>query len=534
MAKNSITDYSKTASLNTDIQSVDIDEGCLPSGINNAIRELMADLAAMNDGTVSLTSPSFAAATIAGDLTVDTSTLKVDSTNNRVGIGTSSPTDAQLDVRGTAGVKIGDGTCTLELLGRGDLGYAIVGTDTNHPMLFRTNNTERMRIDSSGNLLVGKTSADNNTNGVILRPSNYATFTNTSSRAIIANRKTSDGDIIEFRKDNTTVGSIGVEGGDNFYITDNNNTGLNMKSGLIIPCNTNGSTRDNAIDLGASGGRFKSLYLSSDLVLGAADGYVFGNTNGVNIRASSGKSTIFDTAGSERMRIDSSGNVLVGTTSNAPTTTAGINLGANNKLHATRSGGTSGYFNRLSSDGGIVEFAKDGTTVGSIGVYEGANDYLIIGDSDTGLLFLDVAGSAILPWGISNNSVEDNSIDLGNSTARFDDIYATNGTIQTSDQNEKQDIEALSEAEQRVAVAAKGLLRKFRWIDSVEEKGDDARIHFGIIAQDLQAAFEAEGLDAGRYAMFINSTWTDEETGEERSRMGVRYNQLLAFIIAAI
>src|SRR5210317_2140753 len=68
MAKNSITDYSKTASLNTDIQSVDIDEGCLPSGINNAIRELMADLAAVNDGTVSLTSPAFAAASLTGDL----------------------------------------------------------------------------------------------------------------------------------------------------------------------------------------------------------------------------------------------------------------------------------------------------------------------------------------------------------------------------------------------------------------------------------------------------------------------------------
>ena len=78
------------------------------------------------------------------------------------------------------------------------------------------------------------------------------------------------------------------------------------------------------------------------------------------------------------------------------------------------------------------------------------------------------------------------------------------------------------------------MLRKWRWIDAVEAKGDDARIHFGIIAQDLQDAFTAEGLDAGRYAMFINSTWTDEETGEERSRMGVRYSELLAFIIAAI
>ena len=102
------------------------------------------------------------------------------------------------------------------------------------------------------------------------------------------------------------------------------------------------------------------------------------------------------------------------------------------------------------------------------------------------------------------------------------------------DRNEKQDIEVLSDAETRVAQACKGLLRKFRWQDAVAEKGDDARIHFGIIAQDLQDAFTAEGLDAGRYAMFISSTWTDEETGEERTRLGVRYPELLAFIIAAI
>ena len=59
-------------------------------------------------------------------------------------------------------------------------------------------------------------------------------------------------------------------------------------------------------------------------------------------------------------------------------------------------------------------------------------------------------------------------------------------------------------------------------------------IHFGIIAQDLQAAFAAEGLDAGDYAMFISTTWTDEETNEEKTRMGVRYSELLAFIISAI
>ena len=239
-------------------------------------------------------------------------------------------------------------------------------------------------------------------------------------------------------------------------------------------------------------------------------------------------------AGSERMRIDSSGNLLVGKTSDA-FGTAGCEARPEGSLRITRDNSTAGFFNRLNSDGTIIALYRDSTQRGLIGI-SAARPY--IGSSSStahsSLKFTDAGGEGIIHPCTYTGAVADNSVDLGYSSARFDNIYATNGTIQTSDQNEKQDIEALSEAEQRVAVAAKGLLRKFRWIDSVEEKGDDARIHFGIIAQDLQAAFEAEGLDAGRYAMFINSTWTDEETGEERSRMGVRYNQLLAFIIAAI
>lgn len=184
----------------------------------------------------------------------------------------------------------------------------------------------------------------------------------------------------------------------------------------------------------------------------------------------------------------------------------------------------------------------------------------------------DLTGSAFIPASPTTGSQVDNTLDIGHSAIRFDDIYATNGTIQTSDRNEKQDIEELSEAETRVAVAAKGLLRKFRWINMVEEKGDEARTHFGIIAQDLQDAFTAEGLDASAYAMFTSTTWweTEEvipaveeqldeegniiteaqeektvihtyhseedapENATERTRLGVRYSELLAFIIAAI
>ena len=230
----------------------------------------------------------------------------------------------------------------------------------------------------------------------------------------------------------------------------------------------------------------------------------------------------------ERMRLDASGNLLVGKTSTS-SNVAGHRLNPRGDIEATRSGGLVSYFNRQSSDGDISVFAKDGTTVGSIGNF---GNYMYLasqGPSAQGVKITD----NFIP-ATTSGANNDNAMDLGGASVRWDDVYATNGTIQTSDRNEKQDIAELSDAEQRVAVAAKGLLRKFRWRDAVAEKGDEARIHFGIIAQDLQAAFAAEGLDAGDYAMFISSTWTDEETGEERTRMGVRYSELLAFIIAAI
>ena len=187
--------------------------------------------------------------------------------------------------------------------------------------------------------------------------------------------------------------------------------------------------------------------------------------------------------------------------------------------------------NRTGSDGIISEFRKDGTPVGSIeivaGLYTAYNS-----ENNTG--YLSSNSTPQYAWDpVRFYPNTDNAKDLGLLTRRFNDIYATNGTIQTSDRNEKQDIEALTNAETRVAVAAKGLLRKFRWQSAVEEKGDEARVHFGIIAQDLQDAFTAEGLDAGDYAMFISSTWTDED-GVEQTRLGVRYSELLAFIIAAI
>jgi hypothetical protein len=198
-----------------------------------------------------------------------------------------------------------------------------------------------------------------------------------------------------------------------------------------------------------------------------------------------------------------------------------------------------------SQDGRIIEFKTGSNDRGALGVTEVAyGSGSFFAGPGCGLLATTQFTTHIVQPCDQIGDTKDDAVDLGASSNRFDDVYATNGTIQTSDRNEKQDIAELTDAERRVAVAAKGLLRKFKWQKAVTEKGDNARTHFGIIAQDLQAAFTAEGLDAGDYAMFISTTWWEHE-GEvytqdapegatAKTRLGVRYPELLAFIIAAL
>lgn len=136
----------------------------------------------------------------------------------------------------------------------------------------------------------------------------------------------------------------------------------------------------------------------------------------------------------------------------------------------------------------------------------------------------------------SNGTVQpgaDSTQNFGAAGTRWATIFASTGTINTSDANEKQDFTNASDAEKRVALAIKNKLGKFKFKDAYAVKGDDARWHFGAYAQDVQAAFIAEGLDPTQYAMFCSDTWTTDN-GVTQTRLGLRYDEVLACILSAL
>lgn len=216
--------------------------------------------------------------TFSGNLTVDTDTLFVDAANNRVGIGTSSPTQpVHLSSSSTAyylAETTGTGTSAgIRIKGDASADYTLFTTQGVNQFAIYDNaaGSERMRIDVSGNLLVGKTATDSTVVGAELNPAGIVFATRDSNVSAVFNRKTSDGGIVVLQKDGTTVASIGSRAGVVSYIAlDPRSGGAGLTGGqaLIYPSNNTGEITDGATDLGGSGGRFKDLYLSGGVYLG--------------------------------------------------------------------------------------------------------------------------------------------------------------------------------------------------------------------------------------------------------------------------
>ncbi|MDF7627981.1 tail fiber domain-containing protein [Erwiniaceae bacterium L1_55_4] len=137
---------------------------------------------------------------------------------------------------------------------------------------------------------------------------------------------------------------------------------------------------------------------------------------------------------------------------------------------------------------------------------------------------------------------QDNENSLGASDLRWKQIYSSTGAILTSDKRLKDDVENITDTERRVALKLKVLIKKFKFSEANRLKGKEfSRWHFGVIAQDVEAAFESEGLNADDYGLFCRDVIAGEDDvsgstsgPHSKVRYGIRYDELICFIIAAI
>jgi hypothetical protein len=172
------------------------------------------------DNALTATNPSYT-----GTLTGGTGVVNLGSeqfykdASGNIGIGTSSPTEKLSIVSGAAAASY------ISLRGNANaagseflVGQASDGTTTfvfnraNGVLSFGTNNAERMRIDTSGNLLVAKTATGIATAGAELSPTGDGKFTVNGNTCIYVNRLTSDGTLVSLRQAGTEEGTISVSG----------------------------------------------------------------------------------------------------------------------------------------------------------------------------------------------------------------------------------------------------------------------------------------------------------------------------------
>ena len=234
---------------------------------------------------------------------------------------------------------------------------------------------------------------------------------------------------------------------------------------------------------------------------------------------------------------------------------------------------TSGYSNTfVGKTSGQLTTGNNNTYIGR---YDGNQDGIDIRTASNYIVLSDGAGNVRqVYWGGDGRMYmrqtlspwADGSYNLGTASNKWAALFATNGTIQTSDENEKQQIASLTSAEITAATAISKLFKTYKMNSSVEDKGDAARIHSGVIAQQVKAAMNDAGLDETKYGFWCSDTWwtkdreveaieANEELGIEakdaytftdrwekeedvpegatkHTVLGIRYDELLAFVCA--
>ena len=241
----------------------------------------------------------------------------------------------------------------------------------------------------------------------------------------------------------------------------------------------------------------------------------------------------------------------VPTTSGGTGNTTGLASGLTGSPNITVSSVSS--FGNISTSGGIISnTASAGYSALQVnGVGFGGATTTISSVNGGGILNFNISGSITAALGSTQFvPVPTGTVSLGSAGLYWSEIWVSTGAFNTSDGTQKQQIAELTTAEIAVAKVLKGLIRTYKLNDSVAKKGANARIHTGVIAQNVQAAFVAQGLDVTKYGIFGSDTWYEvdgspiDSNGSNYTsstvgavsvtRLSIRYDELFAFIIAGL
>ena len=194
-----------------------------------------------------------------------------DASAESLAIGSTISSAIPLQVSADTGTGVASAFIRSTGTGNNGIVVDVTNTPSDYVADFRIGNTSKMRIDSIGNVLVGKSVADSGaTAGVEITQTTSTIYTNHTSASLNLNRTGTDGNIANFKKDGAVVGSIGSEGsGGTLYIGSGDvSLAFNATSDIIFPRGTNAANRTDAISLGNANNRFKDLYLSGGVYLG--------------------------------------------------------------------------------------------------------------------------------------------------------------------------------------------------------------------------------------------------------------------------
>ncbi len=306
----------------------------------------------------------------------DATAVTIDS-SEQVGIGTTSPAEMLHVFNASANINAiiesGDANAYLAFKDNSTSSNAHVflGASGDNMTFFSGGSTERMRLMSDGTLLIAQTADDSGVAGHIFNTNGSVFHVRDGGLPFVLNRLTDNGALAAFRKDGTTVGSLGIDSG-GFYIDgEANHTGLRFKGGAVTP-RLNAAQADNTVALGNATERFSNLYLGGSVYLGgtgsanALDDYEEGDwTPGITGMTFSSSDGVYTKIG---RRVQCSGiltDCTSGTASAVGAKISGLPFTVADHLSGTslEDGGLFYYFQNLGVTTSTITVAPDdGTT----------------------------------------------------------------------------------------------------------------------------------------------------------------------------